>query len=209
MPATPEKFFSESRLIAILRGLTPQEALPVGTAIVDAGWRCLEVPLNSPEPFDSIAQLAKAFGDRALIGAGTVLTAEDVEKTAKAGGRLIVAPNTDAEVVKAALKLDMIIMPGVYTATEAFAAYKMGVRYLKLFPADSLGPTYVKALKSVLPKDSHIIPTGGVSVETIADFHAAGCRAFGIGSQLFKPGMSVADIKSRAEALAKAERALK
>lgn len=208
MTASAEKYFAESRLIAILRGLRPEEAIPLGTEIIGAGWRCLEVPLNSPEPFDSIAQLAKTFGDGALIGAGTVLTAEDVEKTAKAGGRLIVAPNTDAEVVKAAMKLDMVVMPGVYTATEAFAAYKLGVRYLKLFPADSLGPSYVRALKSVLPKDAKVIPTGGVSVETIADFHAAGCHAFGIGSQLFKPGVSAADVAKRAAALAAAEKNL-
>ena len=209
MSIDAEKYFAESRLIAILRGLKPEEAVPFGKEIVNAGWRCLEVPLNSPDPFDSIAQLAKTFGDRALIGAGTVLTAEDVQKTYDAGGRLIVAPNTDVDVVKAAMKLGMVVMPGVYTATEAFAAYKLGVRYLKLFPADSLGPTYVKALKSVLPKDAKVIPTGGVSVETIADFHAAGCHAFGIGSQLFKPGISAAEVAKRAATLSAAERGLK
>jgi 2-dehydro-3-deoxyphosphogalactonate aldolase len=209
MTASAEKYFSQSRLIAILRGLIPQEALSHGEAIVSAGWRCLEVPLNSPEPFKSIEILAGKFGDKALIGAGTVLTAADVDAVAKAGGKLIVAPNTDREVVEAAMARDMVIMPGVYTATEAFAAYKMGVRYLKLFPADSVGPGYIKALKSVLPKDAKIIPTGGISVATIGAFHEAGCHAFGIGTQLFKPGVSAEEVAKRAQALAAAAANLK
>lgn len=204
MSVDPEKYFSQSRLIAILRGLTPEEAPAVGDAIFNAGWRCLEVPLNSPQPLDSIRILSERFGDRALIGAGTVLTAAEVDAVAEAGGKLIVAPNTDAEVVAAALKRGLAIVPGVYTATEAFAAYKLGVRYLKLFPADSLGPAYVKALKSVLPKDAKVIPTGGVSVETIGAFHAAGCHAFGIGSQLYKPGFGAAEVATRAQALTEA-----
>ncbi len=204
-----EKYFTESRLIAILRGLKPEEAPGHGEAIIGAGWRCLEVPLNSPEPFKSIESLVKKYGDKALIGAGTVLTAEDVKKVADVGGKLIVAPNTDKDVVEAAMKLGLVIMPGVYTATEAFAAYKMGVRYLKLFPADSVGPGYIKALKSVLPKDAKVIPTGGVSVDTIAAFHEAGCHAFGIGTQLFKPGMTVDEVAKRAQALAKAAANLK
>jgi 2-dehydro-3-deoxyphosphogalactonate aldolase len=209
MAVSAEKYFSESRLIAILRGLKPEEAIAVGDAIVNAGWRCLEVPLNSPEPLKSIELLAKHFGERVLIGAGTVLTASDVTAVAEAGGRLVVAPNTDAEVVAAAHKNSMVVIPGVFTATEAFAAYKLGVRYLKLFPADSVGPAYVKALKSVLPKDAHIVPTGGVSVDTIASFHAAGCHAFGIGSQLYKPGTPLDEISSRAKALSDAAAKLK
>ena len=207
--ASPDKYFSESRLIAILRGLKPEEATAIGDAIFNAGWRCLEVPLNSPEPFKSIEILSKKYGDRALIGAGTVLTPADVQKVADAGGKLIVAPNTDKDVVEAAMKLNLIVMPGVYTATEAFAAYKMGVRNLKLFPADSVGPGYIKALKSVLPKDARVIPTGGISVDTIAAFHEAGCYAFGIGGQLFKPGMSPDDVGARAQALTKAAAVLK
>lgn len=207
--ASAEQYFSQSRLVAILRGLKPEEAESHGAAIINAGWRCLEVPLNSPEPLKSIEILVKKFGDKALIGAGTVLTAADVEAVAKAGGKLIVAPNTDKEVVEAAMKLNMVMMPGVYTATEAFAAYKLGVRYLKLFPADSVGPAYIKALKSVLPKDAKVIPTGGVSVETIASFHEVGCHAFGIGSQLFKPGMSAEEVGKRAQALTNAAAVLK
>ncbi|MDE1151621.1 MAG: 2-dehydro-3-deoxy-6-phosphogalactonate aldolase [Micavibrio sp.] len=200
----PEKYFAESRLVAILRGLTPDEAIAQGDAIVNAGWRCLEVPLNSPEPFESIRLLAAHFGDKVLVGAGTVLTPADVQKVFDVGGRLIVAPNTDDDVVKKALSLNMVMMPGVYTATEAFHAYKIGVRYLKLFPADSLGPSYVRALKSVLPKDAKIIPTGGVSVDTIAAFHAAGCHAFGIGSQLYKKGVTPEEVGKRARALSDA-----
>ena len=197
----PEKYFTQRRLIAILRGLTPDEAVAQGEAIFNAGWRCLEVPLNSPEPFDSIRLLAARFGDTALIGAGTVLTADDVQRVKDVGGNLIVAPNTDEDVVKKAMSLGMVVMPGVYTATEAFHAYKLGVRYLKLFPADSLGPSYVKALKSVLPKDAKVIPTGGISVDSIADFNAAGSHAFGVGSQLYKKGVSPEEVGKRAAAL--------
>ena len=200
----PEKYFSQNRLIAILRGLTPDEAVAQGEAIFNAGWRCLEVPLNSPQPFDSIRLLAERFGDTALVGAGTVLTPEDVQRVKDVGGKLIVAPNTDDDVVKKSLELGMVVMPGVYTATEAFHAYKLGVRYLKLFPADSLGPSYVKALKSVLPKDAKVIPTGGISVETIADFNSAGCHAFGVGSQLYKKGVSPEEVGRRAQALTEA-----
>jgi 2-dehydro-3-deoxyphosphogalactonate aldolase len=208
MTASAEKYFSESRLIAILRGLKPDEALAIGEAIFDAGWRCLEVPLNSPEPLKSIEMLAKKFGDRALIGAGTVLTPADVEKVAATGAKLIVAPNTDDDVVKAALAKDMVMMPGIYTATEAFHAIKLGAQYLKVFPADSLGPGYIRALKSVLPPDIKVIPTGGISVDTVRDFHAAGCRAFGVGTQLFKPGMMVEEVRKRAEALTAACKAV-
>lgn len=201
MTASAEKYFSESRLVAILRGLTPDDAAAIGDAIVNAGWRCLEVPLNSPEPLKSIQLLTQRFGDKVLIGAGTVLSAAEVEAVAKAGGKLIVAPNTDPEVVAAAQALNLVVIPGVYTATEAFAAYKLGVRYLKLFPADSAGPAYIKALKSVLPKEAKIIPTGGISVDTIARFHEAGCHAFGVGTQLYKPGAAANDVAKRAEAL--------
>lgn len=200
--------FSESRLIAILRGITPDEVIPVGEAIFNAGWRCLEVPLNSPQPFESIAALVKKFGDKALIGAGTVLTADEVATVAKTGAKLIVAPNTDDDVVKAALAHDMVVMPGVYTATEAFHAIKIGAKYLKIFPADSLGPGYIKALKSVLPKHIKVIPTGGISLDTVASFHAAGCHAFGVGTQLYKPGVTVDEVKKRAEALTAAVKAI-
>jgi 2-dehydro-3-deoxyphosphogalactonate aldolase len=201
---SPEKYFSQNPLVAILRGVKPDEVVPCGEAIVAAGWRVIEVPLNSPDALKSIELLSTRFGEEILIGAGTVLSAQAVADVATAGGRLIVAPNTNAEVVDAALARGLVILPGVYTATEAFQAYKLGARYLKLFPADSLGPAYVKALKAVLPKDAHMVPTGGVSVETIADFHAAGSRAYGIGSQVYKPGMSAGDVGKCAQTLSDA-----
>lgn len=209
MPAVADQYFSQNRLIAILRGIKPDEVLAVGEAIFNAGWRCLEVPLNSPDPFESIARLVKRFGDEALIGAGTVLTAEDVEKVHKTGARLIVAPNTDADVVKAALACDMVMMPGVYTATEAFNAIKLGAKFLKIFPADSCGPNYIRALKSVLPTHIKVIPTGGIAVDTVASFHTAGCYAFGVGSSLYKPGTSADEVQKRAEALTAAVKDLK
>jgi 2-dehydro-3-deoxyphosphogalactonate aldolase len=209
MPAVADQYFSQNRLIAILRGIKPNEVLAVGEAIFNAGWRCLEVPLNSPDPFESISRLVKRFGDTALIGAGTVLTAEDVEKVHKAGARLIVAPNTDADVVKAALARDMVMMPGVYTATEAFNAIKLGSKFLKIFPADSCGPGYIRALKSVLPTHIKVIPTGGIAVDTVASFHTAGCYAFGVGSSLYKPGTSADEVQKRAEALTAAVKDLK
>lgn len=199
-----EAYFQQSPLVAIMRGVKPSEVIACAEAIVAAGWRVLEVPLNSPDPLDSIARLAAHFGDRVLVGAGTVLSAQDVEAVAAAGGRLVVAPNTDAAVVGAALGRGMVMLPGVYTPTEAFEAYRLGARYLKLFPADSLGPAYIRAIRSVLPRDAHIVPTGGVSAETIADFHAAGSRAYGIGTQVYKPGMDVAEISRRAQVLAQA-----
>lgn len=209
MPAVADQYFSQNRLIAILRGIKPDEVLAVGEAIFNAGWRCLEVPLNSPDPFESISRLVKRFGDTALIGAGTVLTADDVEKVHKTGAKLIVAPNTDADVVKAALARDMVMMPGVYTATEAFNAIKLGSKFLKIFPADSCGPGYIRALKSVLPTHIKVIPTGGIAVDTVASFHTAGCYAFGVGSSLYKPGTTADEVQKRAEALTAAVKDLK
>ena len=206
---SPEPFFTQNPLIAILRGVKPDEAVACGQVIVDAGWRVIEVPLNSPDAFASIKKLAEHFEPDILIGAGTVLTAQDVEQVAAAGGRLIVAPNTNKSVIDAALAKGLVMLPGVYTPTEAFAAYDMGARYLKLFPADTLGPAYVRALKSVLPKDAHLAPTGGVSVDTIADFHAAGSRAYGIGSQLYKAGMTTGDVSRNAISLSAAAAKLK
>ena len=144
-----------------------------------------------------------------VIGAGTVLTADDVEKVHKTGAKLIVAPNTDADVVKAALARDMVMMPGVYTATEAFNAIKLGSKFLKIFPADSCGPGYIRALKSVLPTHIKVIPTGGIAVDTVSSFHTAGCYAFGVGSSLYKPGTTADEVQKRAEALTAAVKDLK
>lgn len=193
-----ETYFSQSPLIAILRGIRPEEIIAYATAIVDAGWRCIEVPLNSPSPLESISLLSRHFGKDILSGAGTVLTVEAARDVVAAGGRVIVTPNTNQAVIKTALENKVAVMPGFLSATEAFQAYDAGARYLKLFPADAMGPAYIKAIKSVLPTDAKIIPVGGVTPETVASFHQVGCAAYGIGSQLYKPGMTVAEVKQRA-----------
>lgn len=194
-----ETYFSESPLIAILRGIRPDEILEYGKVIVDAGWRCIEVPLNSPSPLESIKILRDYFGDTILSGAGTVLNPEAARNVLAAGGRLIVTPNTNPEVIAVALEGKAAIMPGFLSATEALRAYDAGARYLKLFPADAMGPAYIKAIQSILPADAKIIPVGGVTPETLTSFRQAGSVAFGIGSQLYKPGMAVAEVKNRAD----------
>lgn len=194
-----QAYFSQSPLIAILRGIRPDEIIACATVIVDAGWRCIEVPLNSPSPLESVKLLADHFGDTILSGAGTVLTPLQAREVAEAGGRLVVAPNTNPTVIAEALKHGAAVMPGFLSATEAFQAYDAGARWLKLFPADSAGPAYIKALRSVLPPDAKVIPVGGVTPANIAAFREAGGAACGVGSQLYKPGMSAADVKARAE----------
>ena len=193
-------------LIAILRGITPSEAVAVGMALVEDGFRIVEVPLNSPEPMQSIAALAKAIGDRSLIGAGTVMSAADVAAVAGAGGRLIVMPHSDPVVIRAAKAAGLTIAPGVATPTEAFAALAAGADALKLFPAEMIGPPVVKALRAVLPRGVRLIPVGGISVANIPAYHAAGADGFGIGSTLYAPGKSVADVRAAARALMTAVR---
>lgn len=192
---------SQCPLIAILRGITPNEAVPVGAALFDTGIRVIEVPLNSPAPFDSIARLANAFGSTAIIGAGTVMAEIDVGNVAAAGGRLIVMPHADVEVIRAARKAGLIVTPGVATPTEAIAALKAGADALKLFPAEMITPAVVKALRAVLPKQALLIPVGGISEANIPAYRAAGASAFGIGSTLYSPGRSAAEVTRRAVAL--------
>jgi 2-dehydro-3-deoxyphosphogalactonate aldolase len=191
-------------VVAILRGIEPSEAEAVAGALVDAGIRIIEVPLNSPDPLTSIARIAHAFGQKALIGAGTVLTAEAVDAVAAAGGRLIVAPNFERAVVARAKARDLVAMPGVMTPTEAFAALAAGADALKLFPGELMPPAIVKALRAVLPREALVIPTGGVSVTNMAEYRAAGADGFGIGSALYKPGMSADEVGRRAQALVRA-----
>lgn len=181
-------------LIAILRGITPEEAAPIGSALVDAGIRVIEVPLNSPRPFDTIGQLARAFGETAVIGAGTVMSEADVKRVADAGGRLIVMPHADIAVIAAARKADMWVTPGVATPTEAFAALSAGAHGLKLFPAEMIAPSVVKAIRAVLPKETLLIPVGGISQSNIPAYRAAGANAFGIGSTLYSPGRNATDV---------------
>lgn len=190
-------------LVAILRGLEPSEAVAVGQALVDAGWRLIEVPLNSPEPLKSIAALAQAF-PQALVGAGTVLTPQQVRDVAAAGGELIVSPNYNPAVVAEALRLGLVCLPGVMTASEAFAALEAGATGLKIFPAEMINPGILKALRAVLPTDALVMPVGGINPSNMQAYRAAGANGFGIGSAVFKPGMTAADVAESAAAFAAA-----
>ena len=184
-------------LVAILRGLEPDQALPIGQALVDAGWRLIEVPLNSPRPLDSIAALAGAC-PQALVGAGTVLAAAAVHAVHAAGGRLVVAPNFNPEVLRAALQLDMVCLPGVMTPTEAFAALAAGASGLKLFPGEMVPPSALRALRAVLGAAPLLLPVGGITTHNMAAYRAAGASGFGIGSALFRPGMTPEQVRDRA-----------
>jgi len=185
-------------IIAILRGLTPTDALAVGAALIDAGIDRIEVPLNSPDPLESIRLMAEAFGDRATIGAGTVLTAGEVARIADAGGRMIVSPNANPEVIRESRRFGLESYPGVYTATECFAAIAAGATGLKLFPADQAGPGTLKALRAVLPKDMPVYAVGGVGPHNFAEWIAAGAQGFGIGTSLYRPGDSAELVGQRA-----------
>jgi 2-dehydro-3-deoxyphosphogalactonate aldolase len=201
-------FLNELPLVAILRGLRRDDAVAVGTALVDAGFRVIEVPLNSPQPFASIEQLAKAFPD-ALIGAGTVLDPEDVGRVREAGGRLIVMPHSDAAVISRAKELGLFCTPGVATPTEGFAALKAGADGLKLFPAEALPPAVVKAWRAVLPKDVLLLPVGGIKPDNMKPFVDAGANGFGLGSALFTPDLSARDVARNAQRFAEAWRTLR
>lgn len=190
-------------LVAILRGISPAEAVPVGQALVDAGWSLIEVPLNSPQPLDSIAALARAF-PQALVGAGTVLEADQVRAVAAAGGQLVVAPNTDVDVVFEAQRLGLVCLPGAATPTEAFAALAAGAQGLKLFPAEQFSPAVLKAWRAVLPAGTAVLPVGGLTPESLAGWRAAGAAGAGVGSALYKPGMVVAEVAAQARRFAQA-----
>lgn len=196
MPGTERQL----QLTAILRGIRPHEIIDVAAALVERGVHATEVPLNSPEPLDSIQRLAAAFGERCLCGAGTVLQVEQVEQVHAVGGRLLVAPNTDAAVIARALALGMVPMPGVASATEAFAAIAAGARELKLFPASSYGPGHLRALRAVLPPQVRMHAVGGVDEHNAGQWLEAGVDGFGLGGNLYRPGMSAAEVGARADA---------
>jgi 2-dehydro-3-deoxyphosphogalactonate aldolase len=191
-------------LIAILRGVRPEEAVAIGRTLVEAGFRAIEVPLNSPAPLESIAALADALGERALIGAGTVLDAAAIRRVADRGGRLIVMPHADGALIGAAKSAGLLCVPGVATPTEAFAAIASGADALKLFPAEALPPPVVKAWRAVLPPKLWLLPVGGITPERMAAYVGAGANGFGLGSALYRPGVTVAEVTARARAFAAA-----
>ena len=181
---------AECPLVAIIRGVTPGEAEEIGAAIWEAGIRIIEVPLNSPQPIDSIARLARSLGDRALVGAGTVLAPEDVERVRDSGGKIVVSPNTHAPVIEAAVRAGMVSMPGYFTPSEAFRALRAGAHGLKLFPAEAASPAVLKAQKAVIPPDVPILVVGGVKPDNMRPWLDAGADGFGLGGGLYKPSQS-------------------
>ncbi|MEV0948559.1 2-dehydro-3-deoxy-6-phosphogalactonate aldolase [Rhodococcus sp. NPDC049939] len=185
-------------LIAILRGITPQEIVSVGSALAEAGFAAVEVPLNSPEPFESIERLAKSVGDVCVVGAGTVLSVDDVIRSEAAGSRIIVSPNTDADVIRAAVARNLRPYPGAMTPTEAFRAIAAGARNIKLFPADAVGTAGMKAWQAVLPAEVELLPVGGVNRTNLAAWVAAGAGGAGLGSCLYRPGDGADIVRGRA-----------
>jgi 2-dehydro-3-deoxyphosphogalactonate aldolase len=195
-------------LIAILRGVTPDAAVPIGAALIEAGFAMIEVPLNSPEPIESIAGLQAAFGDRALIGAGTVASPSRVAEIVATGARLVVMPHADVAVIRAAKDAGMVCVPGVMTPTEGFAALAAGADALKLFPAELVGPSTLRAMRSVFPANALFLPVGGIRPDTMSGFLEAGAAGFGLGSALYRPGDTVAAVAARAAAFTAAWRGL-
>ncbi len=197
------KALAELPLVAILRGLHPDEAAAIGAALLDGGFRIVEVPLNSPQPLQSISALAAQF-PQALVGAGTVLTLEDVRAVKAAGGELVVAPNFNPAVVREAVRLGLVCLPGVLSPSEAFAAMGAGAHGLKLFPAEMISPSVVKALRAVVPREVALLPVGGIGTHNMAAYRTAGASGFGIGSALFKPGLEAAQVGANARDFAAA-----
>lgn len=198
--------FDAMPLVAILRGLPPVDALPVGQALVDAGFRIIEVPLNSPDPLESIRQLSTAFPDQ-VVGAGTVLDPEQVREIAQAGGRLIVMPHADTAVIRAAKAQGLACTPGVATPTEAFAALAAGADALKLFPAELVRPAAMRAMRAILPRGLRLVPVGGITPDTLAEHRTAGADGFGLGSALYRPGDGAEAVAGKARAFVQALRA--
>jgi 2-dehydro-3-deoxyphosphogalactonate aldolase len=194
-------------IIAILRGIHPDEVVPIGQALIDAGIRIIEVPLNSPDPLISIERLATSFGRQALLGAGTVMTPDAVDAVARAGGRLIISPHMSPEVIKRALERKLDVIPGILTPTEAFAALAAGAQHLKLFPGGSMGPSHLRALREVLPAHCAIWAVGGAGAVNLGQWLAAGARGIGVGSALYRAGFTADEVRLRATEICGAWRA--
>ncbi len=201
-------FLEPLPLVAVLRGITPEEIPAISGVLVTNGFRILEVPLNSPRPFDSIALLARLHGERCLIGAGTVLEVSDVERVRAAGGRLVVMPHGDVALVQEAKRSGMVCLPGVATPTEAFAALAAGADGLKMFPAEALPPAALKAWRAVLPPGTLVFPVGGMRPDNMAEYWAAGASGFGTGSNLYRPGAPASEVERVAARYAAGFRAL-
>jgi len=207
-PAALRAYLAPLPLVAVLRGITPAEVDAVATALVDHGFRVLEVPLNSPDPLASIGRLSSGFGDNCLVGAGTVLNVADVARVADAGGKLIVMPHGEVAIVREAKRLGLICLPGVATVTEALAALDAGADGLKMFPAEQLSPAVLKAWRAVLPRDTLVFPVGGIRPESMAPYWAVGANGFGTGSHLYQPGAAAQTVRARAAQYAAAFAAL-
>lgn len=200
--------FARCPLVAILRGVQPHEVEPIGDVLIDAGFTIVEVPLNSPDPYESIARLAKRLDGYAAVGAGTVLNVEAVDLVEAAGGTLIISPNADTRVIAAAAQRGLVAMPGIATPTEAFAALEAGAAALKLFPAEAASPGVMKAMRAVLPAGVRMLPVGGIVPSVLEDWHKAGAAGYGLGSALYVPGMDAATVGERARAFVAAWQAL-
>lgn len=203
-PADYADAFTRCPLVAILRGVTPDEVESVAAVLIEVGYSLIEVPLNSPDPLDSIARLVRSFGDQAVIGAGTVLNTAAVDDVAACGGRMIVSPNTDVEVIAATAAAGLASLPGFFTPSEAFAAIGAGAHALKLFPAEAASPDVLRAIRAVLPAGQPVLAVGGVTPSTMAAWRQAGAAGFGLGSALYRPGVTLDDLRARAVALQRA-----
>lgn len=197
---TIDQALDQVPIIAIVRGVAPDEVIAIGEALYDQGVRALEVPLNSPQPLESIRRLAIRFKDQMMVGAGTVLSVADVEAVKAVGGQFVVSPNVNREVILRSLALGLESLPGFMTPTEAFAAIDAGARYLKLFPASTLGSAHLKAISAVLPSRVKVIAVGGIGPSAMAEWQAAGACGFGLGSELYRPGLSAAEVSARTAA---------
>lgn len=199
-----DSWIQKMPVVAIIRGVTPDEVIDIGQAIYEAGIGVIEVPLNSPEPFESIKRLSVELGEDCVIGCGTLLTEEDAKRVADVGGQIAVTPNTRPSIIKKCLQLNMTPMPGWATPTEAFAAHRAGAHYLKLFPASSYGAGHIKAVKAVLPNDVKILAVGGVGAHNAAEWLSAGIDGFGIGSDIYKAGRNAEDVYKRCQSIVSA-----